>query len=324
MKKNIVKNLKIAVVIPCYKVAKSLGPILNSIDGDIDFIYCIDDACPEKSYKIAEKYSVSDHRIRVIRHKYNLGVGGAVITGYKSALKDGVDIVIKIDGDGQMDVSKINKLIRPLLEGESDYVKGNRFYNVESLSKMPVVRLFGNIILSFLSKISTGYWDLFDPTNGFTAVHSKVLKIIPLDKLNKRYFFETDFLFRLNTIQAVVKDIPLDAIYGDEESSMKIHTIILSFPFLHIKTIVKRVFYNYFLRNFSIASINLILGSIFILYGFLYGLFHWYDNIGLDDPTPAGIVMMAALPIIVGMQLFLNFVAYDMASRPTDPIHLKL
>jgi len=319
--KKPMQELKVAVVIPCYKVSRSLENLLGKIGHEIALIYCVDDACPDMSYKVAEKCSNVDRRIKVIKHNINKGVGGAMVTGYKRALTDGMDIVVKVDGDGQMNPAEIERLIRPLVEGRSDYAKGNRFYDMTCLSEMPKVRLIGNILLSFLSKFSTGYWHLFDPTNGFTAIQSKVLKLIPLDKLNERYFFETDFLFRLNIVNAVVHDIPMNAKYGDEESNLKIHSILFNFPFLHLKILLKRIFYNYFLRNFSIASINLVIGLILLIYGLIYGFSHWTNG---SEPTSAGVVMMAALPIIIGMQSLLSFIGYDMSSSPEAPLHLKL
>ena len=321
MPKNNVNNLKVAVVIPCYKVSRSLEALLGKIGHEVSLIYCIDDACPEMSYEVAEKCSKDDSRIKVIKHSINKGVGGAMVTGYKRALIDGMDIVVKVDGDGQMEPSEIERLTRPLINGRSDYAKGNRFYDVTSLSEMPKVRLIGNILLSFISKFSTGYWHLFDPTNGFTAIHSKVLNLIPLDKLNERYFFETDLLFRLNIVNAVVHDIPMNAKYGDEESNLKIHSVLFNFPFLHLKILSKRIFYNYFLRNFSIASINLVMGLILLIYGLIYGFSHLTNG---SEPTSAGVVMMAALPIIIGMQSLLSFIGYDMANISEAPLHLKL
>ena len=316
--------MKVAAIIPCYRVTDSLGKLLPRIDDDVDYIYCVDDACPDSSYKIAEKYSHIDKRINVIKHKNNQGVGGAMVTGYKNALNSDADILVKIDGDGQMDPAHIGKIIKPVINGEADYAKGNRFYSIEGLSEMPNIRLIGNMILSFFSKFSTGYWHLFDPTNGFTAIHRSVLNHLPLEKLHKGYFFETDLLFRLNTIRAVVHDVPMTAFYGDEISSLKVHRVIISFLFLHIRTLIKRIIYNYFLRNFCVASINLVLGSVLFLFGSIFGLLNWIYYIEINIPTPAGTIMLAALPIIIGVQLLLNFIAYDSEHIPFSPIHKKI
>lgn len=205
-----IKTLKIAVVIPSYKVSTHILSVLDKIPELVGQVYVIDDACPEGSGKLVEA-KTRDKRVKVIYHMHNCGVGGAVMTGYKAAIKGGNDIIVKIDGDGQMDPILIPNFIEPIQTGEADYTKGNRFYNLEKIKEMPPVRLFGNAVLSFLAKLSTGYWDLFDPTNGYTAIHSDVVSQFPFDKISNRYFFETDMLFRLNTFRAVVIDIPMDA-----------------------------------------------------------------------------------------------------------------
>src|SRR5262249_39074317 len=155
-------------------------------------------------------------------HEQNQGVGGAVMSGYRAAIADGMAVVVKVDGDGQMDGSLIPYFVAPIINGEADYTKGNRFFDLEQINQMPPMRLFGNAVLSLMTKLSSGYWNLFDPTNGFTAIHVDAARHLPFDKISKRYFFETDMLFRLNTINAVVVDVPMDASYGDEVSNLKI------------------------------------------------------------------------------------------------------
>jgi dolichol-phosphate mannosyltransferase len=199
------ETLKIAVVIPCYKVSQSLKSVLNDIGSEVTSIYCVDDNCPEESWKVAESIANKDSRIRIIRRKRNGGVGAAVISGYKAALEDNAEIIVKIDGDGQMAPQLIPNFIKPIYENRADFIKGNRFYDLKSVSGMPLVRIIGNSMLSFINKLSSGYWNLFDPNNGFTAIHANVLKLIPMEKLNKRFFLEADMLFRLSTIRAVVK-----------------------------------------------------------------------------------------------------------------------
>ena len=248
------ETLNVAVLIPCYKVSQILESVINAIGTEVTHIYCVDDNCPEESWKVAESIANKDSRIRIIRRKRNGGVGAAVISGYKAALEDGAEIIVKIDGDGQMAPRLIPTFIKPIIENRADYVKGNRFYHLKSLSGMPFVRILGNSILSFVSKLSSGYWDLFDPSNGFTAIHAKVLKLIPIEKLNKGFFYEADMLFRLSTIRAVVKDIPMDSVYKNEKSNLSISNILLTFPFLHFNRFAKRIFYNYFLRNFNIGG----------------------------------------------------------------------
>jgi dolichol-phosphate mannosyltransferase len=223
-----------------------------------------------------------------------------------------------------MDPGFIPRLIRPLLAGEADYTKGNRFFRLEGLRAMPAIRLLGNAVLSFVNKLSSGYWNLFDPTNGFTAIQAVVLAAMPLEKINRGYFFESDMLFRLNTLQAVVMDVPMNAVYGEEQSSMRIGQVLASFPLLHGRSMCKRLFYNYYLRNFSIASVNLLIGLIMHVFGLSFGIVQWVENAALGIGTPAGTVMLAALPVIVGTQLVLSFLAYDIEHVPSVPVHKRL
>ncbi|MET1080977.1 MAG: glycosyltransferase family 2 protein [Pseudomonas sp.] len=312
--------MKIAVAIPCYKVRQQVLEVLASIPASVTRIYAVDDACPEQSGAWIQQHC-QDPRVRVLYNPQNQGVGGAVITAYRQAIADEMDVVVKIDGDGQMDPRLLPQFVRPIGEGRADYTKGNRFFRLESLKDMPRIRLFGNAMLSFLSKLSCGYWGVMDPTNGYTAVHVAVLRELPLDKLERRYFFETDMLFRLNTLRAVVKDIPMDALYADEESNLKIGTVLPEFMAKHLSRLVRRYGYNYWLRDFNVGSLYSVLGLLFLLSGGLFGLSHWIESLGTGEPATSGTVMLAALPILVGVQLLIAFLHYDITSAPVEPLH---
>ena len=251
---------KIAVIIPSYKVTAHILDVLARIGPEVAAVYVVDDCCPEGSGDLVEAHCI-DSRVKVIRHQVNGGVGAAVITGYMAALDDGMDIMVKIDGDGQMDPGMVPDFVAPILAGEADYTKGNRFFDLEQIQAMPTIRLFGNAVLSFFNKISSGYWNLFDPTNGYTALHRDVARSLPFARISERYFFESDMLFRLNTLQAVVVDIPMNATYGDEVSNLRISKVAGEFFKKHIKNTCKRIFYNYYLRDLSLASLQLPLGA---------------------------------------------------------------
>lgn len=306
---------RIAVIIPCYRVKKHILQVISNIGSEVNIIYVIDDKCPEESgnYVLAQ---CTDPRVVVRFNNVNLGVGGAILTGYRAALEDGADIIIKIDGDGQMDPALIPFFIKPIIDGHADYSKGNRFFNPNQVKSMPGIRLIGNAALSFLNKLSSGYWDIFDPTNGYTAIHADVLRQLPLEKISNRYFFESDMLFRLNLQKAVVVDIAMDAKYGDEISNLKISKVAGEFLFKHIRNLSKRVFYNYYLRDMSLASIELPLGLILFIFGTVFGLTQWANSAAISMPTPAGTVMLAALPTLMGLQLILAFLAFDINSVP--------
>lgn len=320
--KNKMTNTKptIAVVIPSYKVRNHILGVINQIGPDVSRIYVVDDCCPDNSGEFVES-NCRDERVKVVRNKENQGVGGAVMTGYKAAINDGMDIIVKVDGDGQMDPSLIPDFVAPIVAGKADYTKGNRFFDLEEIRAMPKARLFGNAVLSFMTKLSSGYWDLFDPTNGYTAIHIDVARHLPFAKISQRYFFETDMLFRLNTLRAVVVDIPMDAKYGDEVSNLKISKIVGEFLFKHARNFGKRIFYNYYLRDLSLASIELPVGLILSLFGFLFGGYHWLESSQHGVQTPTGTIMLAAIPILMGLQLVLAFIGYDISSVPTRVRH---
>ena len=313
----------IAVVIPCYKVASSVLGVIARIGPECDRIYVVDDACPEDSGAKVEA-GCRDPRVKVLRHAENQGVGGAVMTGYRQALADGAGLIVKIDGDGQMPPELLPRFVAPILRGAADYTKGNRFYDLAQIHRMPTERIFGNAVLSLLTKLSAGYWDVFDPTNGYTAIHAGVLRLLPLDKVSRRYFFETDMLFRLNTVRAVVVDVPMDAIYQDEKSNLRILSVLPEFLAKHARNVVKRWFYNYFLRDVSIASLELLAGTFLMLFGLVYGGYHWWHSSIANVATATGTVVLSAVAVLGGLQLLLSFLNYDIASVPRQPIHRSL
>ncbi|MBS1742936.1 MAG: glycosyltransferase family 2 protein [Bacteroidetes bacterium] len=310
----------IAVVIPSYKVKSHILDVIASIGKECSSIYVVDDCCPEKSGEFVRQHC-NDNRVKVIFNPKNTGVGGAVLAGYTAAIKDGATIIVKIDGDGQMDPSLLPKFIAPILNGYADYTKGNRFYDIRYISRMPFMRIMGNLSLSFMTKLSSGYWNIFDPTNGYTAIHAKIAEKLPLEKISHRYFFETDMLFRLNTFRAMVVDIPMDAKYGDEKSNLKIYRILGEFLFKNIRNGFKRILYNYFLRDFTLASLELLIGSLLFIFGFFWGIYKWWHNSHLGIVTPTGTIMLSVLPIIIGIQLILGFLAYDISNTPKEAQH---
>lgn len=314
------EKFSVAVVIPSFKVRRHILDVIQGIGPEVSRIYVVDDCCPEGSGDFV-KANCRDERVTVIRNRQNLGVGGAVMAGYRAAIADGAEVIVKVDGDGQMDPSLIPRFIAPILAGEADYTKGNRFFDLEEIRNMPRVRLFGNAVLSLMAKLSTGYWDLFDPTNGYTAIHAEVARHLPFDKISRRYFFETDILFRLNTLRAVAVDVPMDAKYGDEVSHLKISRIAGEFLFKHARNCFKRIFYNYYLRDLSLASIELPLGLLLLAFGTSFGGYSWVQSARLGVATSAGTVMLAAMPILMGLQLVLAFLGYDISSVPRRPRH---
>jgi dolichol-phosphate mannosyltransferase len=314
---------KIAVVIPCYKVKRHVLQVISSIGPEVTAIFVVDDACPESSGRYVAM-ECRDERVQVVYLEKNVGVGGATLAGYRQALHYGAQVIIKLDGDGQMDPALVPVFARPILEGEADYCKGNRFFSIEDLQQMPLARLVGNSLLSFMAKFSTGYWTIFDPTNGYTAIHGAVAAKLPLDKIQNRYFFESDMLFRLNTLRAAVLDIPMSARYADETSNLRIMSVIPEFLGKHLVNCCKRVFYNYYLRDFNIASIEILVGLASLLFGVVFGARMWAESVATGRTASSGTVMLAALPTLIGIQLILAFLSYDTGNTPRHPIHRRL
>lgn len=318
-----VNNRSIAVVIPCYRVAAQILSVIERIGAEVGWIIAVDDACPENSADVIEQ-GCRDPRVIVLRHKENQGVGGAVMTGYAFARTLHAKAVVKLDGDGQMDPALIPTLCKPLLCGRADYVKGNRFYRISDVSGMPKVRLLGNAALSFLTKLSSGYWHLFDPTNGFTAIHRTLLGELDLDRIAKRYFFESDLLYHLNQLRAAVVDMPMPAKYGDEQSSLRPARMIGPFLRGNLRNFFRRLIYSYFLRGFSAASVELLIGVPLLLFGIVFGGWRWWLSATQELPATAGTVMLAALPLILGVQLMLSWLNFDVAAEPRHSIHQTL
>jgi dolichol-phosphate mannosyltransferase len=310
---------RIAVVIPCYKVRDHILDVLARIGPEVSLIVAVDDKCPAGSGRFIEE-NCRDPRVSVRYNEVNLGVGGAVLHGYRGALEGGADICVKVDGDGQMDPALIPQIVAPIVNGIADYSKGNRFYYPEDVRSMPAARLFGNAALSFMTKLSSGYWSIFDPTNGYTAIHRAALERLPLHRIDHRYFFESDMLFRLYLLGAVVLDVPMTAVYKDEKSNLKIRKVVLPFLFKNLRNFGKRIFYGYFLRDLNIASLELVAGLVLLSFGLIFGVSEWIAAASRGEVASPGTVMLAGLPVIAGLQLLLGFLAFDYASAPRVPL----
>jgi glycosyltransferase involved in cell wall biosynthesis len=314
---------RIAVVIPCFRVGERIDGVLAALGPEVWRAYVVDDCCPDRTGdRIAG--SCRDPRVVVVRHEVNQGVGGAVVTGYRRALEDGAEVVVKLDGDGQMDPALIPRLVAPLLAGTADYVKGNRFLRLDAITAMPLVRRLGNGALSLACKFSTGYWQVLDPTNGFTAIEARVLRELPLDKLSRRYFFETDMLFRLNVARAVVHDMPMAARYAGESSGIRLWRVTPEFLLKNARIACKRILYRYFYVEFNAGTIELLGGLAAMLFGLVLGTVVWIENARAGVLTPTGTIMLAALPTMLGFQLLLSFLHYDIASVPREPLQRSL
>lgn len=314
---------RIAVVLPCYKSKEHVLDVIAGIGPEAFLIVAVDDACPLGTGRHIRE-NCRDPRVLVVENPSNLGVGGATMHGYRVAIERGADILVKMDSDGQMDPALLPDIVHPVRAGLADYAKGNRFFFVDGLKSMPGVRLFGNAGLSFLTKFATGYWNLFDPTNGYTAIHRVAVEALPLDRIDNRYFFESDILFRLYLAGAVVIDVPMAARYGSEESNLKVTRVAFPFLFKNLRNFAKRVFYRYFLRDLNFGSLELVVGTLLLLFGGIFGLVKWIDSASSGIPATAGQAMLAGLPVLVGVQMILGFFSFDFQAVPRVPLQVIL
>lgn len=313
-------DFDIAAVIPAYKVERDLKAVLRGMPPYIKHIIVVDDASPDSSGETAAKAAKDDGRIALIRHSKNQGVGGAMVSGFRKALELGAQIVIKLDGDGQMDPRHIPALVTPLILGKADYVKGNRFRDFQALRKMPFIRRVGNLGLSFLAKAATGYWNIFDPTNGFFAIRAEILRQLPLGQIDRRYFFETSMLANLYLLGALAMDVPIPARYGNETSSLSIRRALLEFPSKLLYTFLRRILLRYYIYDFSMMSLYLMAGIPLLLFGGIFGAVKWIQYASANIPAPTGTVMLPTLSVILGIQILLSAIEIDINSAPRKPL----
>jgi dolichol-phosphate mannosyltransferase len=310
----------VVVVIPCYRVARFVEGVVRTIPPFVRHIVVVDDCCPQASGDVVN--ALGDPRVVVLRHDRNRGVGGAMKTGFAKALELQATIVVKVDGDGQMDPTQIARLCRPLIERRAAYAKYNRFWDFKALRQMPRIRRVGNVGLSFLTKVASGHWRVFDPTNGFVAIRGDVLGVLDLASLADGYFFETSMLIELGKRGFRVADLPLAARYGDEESSMSITRVLFTFPFKLAWGTVVRVWFRHFWFDFTLAALLLLLGIPQLVFGFVFGLTMWWRSLEQGVPATAGTVMLAGLPLILGVIFLLQAVTLEVSGAFSSRVTL--
>lgn len=317
MKANKLHKTRIAVAIPYYNASRHICDVVSKLPDFIDSVVITDDRSPQPMDKSAiQKAAKPNTTVVFLENETNLGVGGATMKGFRYAIDNGFDIVVKMDSDDQMDASFLPDLLQPLLKGRAEMAKGNRFRDLNALKRMPVIRRSGNLILSFMTKAATGYWNNFDPNNGYLAIKTSTLKQIDFEKLSKRYFFETSLIAQLYFVDARIKDVAMPAIYADEQSSMKVWRMPVIFATSLFKVFIKRIAKAYFLYDFNIASIYLFTGLPLFLFGVVYGIYNWIYYSSMHILAPTGTIMLVTLSIILGFQLLLQAVQYDIIHSP--------
>ncbi len=308
-------------MIPAYNEARFIEGVIAGIPDGVDHVIVVNDASTDDTEEVVRR--IADPRLVLISHPENRGVGGAMASGYRRALELGAEVTVKLDGDGQMDAADIRRLVAPIETGEADYTKGVRFQDRSVVREMPLLRLIGNLGLSFLAKAASGYWNIFDPTNGFTAIERTALERLELDRLSRDFFFETDMLIKLYLLGAVVIDVPTRARYGAETSHLRPGKVLRTFPARLFLGSCRRILWRYFIRDFTAFSAFFLAGTALFSFGLTFGLTKWYWAIVTQAATPIGTVMAAALPLILGFQLLLQAAVLDISNVPHRPIQSR-
>jgi dolichol-phosphate mannosyltransferase len=313
--------VKLFCVIPAYRAGETIATVVEEALAHADAVVVVDDACPQGSGAIVRDRFGSDDRVRVIERERNGGVGAAVKDGLASAIECGADVAVKLDADGQMDPDFI-PLIRRAFANEPSLVcvKGNRFFDAGVLSLMPKRRLFGNAVLSLLVKGSSGYWNLIDPTNGYIALNLNVLKRLPWRSFADSYFFEISMLCELGLRRLPIREIAMPTIYTSAPSSLSIGRVVLEFPPKMFGLFLRRLRVQYFQYDVNLGTLYLVLGALLLLFGTTFGAYEWATSLLTRVPRATGTVMLAAVPLLMGFQLWLNALLHDVAfSKRTVP-----
>jgi len=306
------RNKTIAVIIPAYNEERLIEKVLESMPGFVDHIVVVDDASCDRTGEIVKTYQEREHRITYARHIKNEGVGGAIITGYKWARDNGIDISVVMAGDAQMDPTDLPKILDPVVEGKIDYSKGNRLFTGKAWRVIPKTRYLGNAILSFLTKISSGYWHVADSQSGYGAVALEVLKTIDLDSIYKKYGMPNDFLVRLNVYQFRVRDVPVNPIYGiGEQSGIKIYKVVFTLSALLLKLFWWRLKEKYIIRDFHPLVLFYLMGFVLTPIGFIFGCYLLIFRL-LIGPVAATSALFAAFFTISGLQALFFAMWFDM------------
>ena len=309
---------RVTVVIPAYNVRKQILTTLAGIPDLVDNIIVVDDASSDGTSQVLA--DVLDSRLMRFTHETNQGVGGAVVTGFRGALAQKAELIVKMDADGQMDPKYIPALLEPIVAGACGYTKGNRFLSTEELRSMPWLRLVGAFCLTFLCKLASGYWHVFDPVNGYVAIDVNVLRKLPLNHLARRYFFETDLLIHLNVFRVRIKDVPIPPRYGDEQSSMRLLTVLFTFPVFLLKGFWYRLYQRHVLREFSAVAVFWVFGAVMLLWGTGFGAFVWTKSIHSGHVATTGTVMLSVLPLMLGFQLALQAILIEINDSSSSPL----
>lgn len=311
---------RVVCVIPAYRAAATIASVVLGVLQHVDLVIVVDDACPQNTGAVTQAAFAANPAVEVVFRASNGGVGAAMKTGLARALEVDADIIIKLDADGQMDPSFIPLMTRFFnRDATLAYIKGNRFFDVRVLHKMPVGRLWGNAILSLLTKFTAGYWNIIDPTNGYVAFNARVLRMLPWQSFSDSYFFEISVLSELGLRRLPIVELEMPTIYTSAPSSLSIARIILDFPPKLARLFIRRLVVQYFVFDLNLGTLCGLSGLLLMLFGFGFGAYEWWLGFVTHIPRATGIIVMAMLPFLIGFQLLLNALMYDVQmSQKTD------
>lgn len=299
---------------PAHNESAHIATVIDRMPSLVDYVIVIDDASPDNTFEAAS--AAADSRTEVIRHEVNKGVGGAIITGHRRALELGADVSVVMAGDDQMDPNYLPALIDPIADGGYGFTKANRFYSMKSFAGMPRHRVFGNMVLTFMTKVSSGYWDLVDPQNGYTAISRGALEAISLERVAERYDFENDLLIWLNIAGVRALDVSIPAVYGEEVSGMRLHKVVPRLLLTLTGGFWRRIWFKYVLWSFSPIALLLLAGIPLLLLGLVVGI--WAVTVSASAPgsVSTGTWLLAVAPFLLGTQLLLQGLMLDIQATP--------
>jgi len=309
------KEKKICVVVPAYNEEKLIARTVETIPEFVDFVVVVDDCSSDSTTEIVQKLSIKSKRIILIEHERNSGVGAAISTGYIWCRENDADIAVVMAGDGQMDPVDLPNLLDPVVEDYADYAKGNRLVTGEAWHKIPHIRYLGNSILTFFTKIASGYWHVTDSQTGYTALNKKALHLLPLEKIYPRYGMPNDFLVTLNIYGMRVKDVPVNPVYGiGEKSGIRLRKVIFSLPFLLLRLFIRRMIQKYVIRDLHPVVLSYLFGAflLFLDIPLIIRLLYMWANTGNIPPINALFILFCA---VMGFQAILFAMFLDMQAN---------
>lgn len=306
----------IVALVPAFNEQDHIARVISTMPQFVDRIIVVNDASTDRTRE--EVLAVNDDRVALIEHGSNRGLGGSLIAAHKAALEGEGAIMVVMAGDGQMDPQYLPALLDPLVDGICDFAKGNRFFSADSWSGMPRHRVFGNIVLTFMSKAATGYWDVFDPQNGYTAITRHASERIDWDSIASDYSFENDVLAALWISGCAVQDVDIPALYADEVSTIRLHSTVPALLRTMCRSFHRRIWRRYVLRSFSPVAMLLFVGTLFLLWGTVVGLWAAVQSLGVGSAT-TGTVMLSVIPFMMGFQLVLAAFIMDVIGSTGRP-----